>query len=201
MGIKERRQRHRQELRGNILDAAREIASTEGWQSVTIRKIAERIEYSPPALYAYFDSKEDLLLELMRMGYAGQLEAVESARKTSGSPEEALAGIAHAWRSFAIKSPDLYQVMYGLGGVSFPITELRQEGEKISDVVGEVIEGILRKNGKEAKDVEGKVTLLWGTAHGLVALAMAGRIVGGNEEAKRLVNQAARDYLTAWLNT
>ncbi|MBA4115539.1 MAG: TetR/AcrR family transcriptional regulator [Rubrobacter sp.] len=201
MGIKERRQRHRQELRGNILDAAREIASTEGWQSVTIRKIAERIEYSPPALYAYFDSKEDLLLELMRMGYAGQLEAVESARKTSGSPEEALAGIAHAWWSFAIKSPDLYQVMYGLGGVSFPITELRQEGEKISDVVGEVIEGILRKNGKEAKDVEGKVTLLWGTAHGLVALAMAGRIVGGNEEAKRLVNQAARDYLTAWLNT
>lgn len=200
MGIKERRQRKKQELRGSILVAARGIASEEGWQSVTIRKIAERIEYSPPALYAYFDSKQDLLLELMRTGYAGQLEAVESARRASGSPEEALIEMGHAWWRFAIGAPDLYQVMYGLGGVSFSATELQQEGEKIGNVVGEVIEEFLKKNGKDVEDVEGKVTLLWGTVHGLVALAMAGRIVGGYEESERLVDQAARDYLTAWLN-
>lgn len=200
MGIEERRQRKKRELRGSILVAAREIASEGGWQSVTIRKIAERIEYSPPALYAYFDSKQDLLLELMRTGYAAQLEAVESARRASESPEEALLEMGHAWWKFAITAPDLYQVMYGLGGVSFSATELRQEGEKIGDVVGEVIEEILKKNGKDVKNVEGKVTLLWGTVHGLVALAMAGRIAGGHEESERLVDQAARDYLTAWLN-
>ena len=72
MGIRERRQRQRQELRGGILAAAREIASTEGWRAVTIRRIAERIEYSPPVLYEYFDSKDDILLELARMGYAPQ---------------------------------------------------------------------------------------------------------------------------------
>jgi AcrR family transcriptional regulator len=199
LGIKERRQRQRQELRRSILAAAREIASTEGWPSVTIRKIAERIEYSPPLLYEYFDSKDEILLELVRMGYAGQLEAVESAREASAEPEEALLEMGRAWCQFAFDSPDLYQAMYGLGGVSFPVSELRTEGEKIAEAMVQVLEEILRKNGKETDDVWDKVILGWGTAHGLVALAMAGRIEGGKEEAARLVEQALRDYLTAWI--
>ncbi len=200
MGIKERRQRERQQLKNGILAAAREIAATEGWRAVTIRKIAERIEYSPPVLYEYFDSKDDILLELVRLGYARQLEAVESAREaSSGGPEETLLAMARAWCAFAFRSPDLYQVMYGLGGVSFPVTELQKEGEKIGGAIGEVIEEILRENGKEVEDVWDKVILGWGTIHGLVALAMAGRIIGANEEAQRLVDQAVRDYLSAWL--
>lgn len=200
MGIKERRQRQRQQLRDGILSAAREVASTEGWRAVTIRKIASLIEYSPPVIYEYFDSKEDLLLELVRTGYAGQLEAIEKARDTREDPEEALLEMSRAWCRFAFESPDLYQVMYGLGGVSFPVAQLREEGEKIAEVIGEVIEEILKGNGKEVEDVYGKVTLLWGTGHGLVALAMADRILGGTEETERLVAQAAHDYLSAWLN-
>jgi AcrR family transcriptional regulator len=202
LGIKERRQRQRQELRSSILAAAREIASTEGWQSVTIRKIAELIEYSPPLIYEYFDSKEDLLLELVRMGYEKQLEAVEAAREASSdSPEKALLAMAHAWCRFAFDSPDLYQVMYGLGGVSFPVTELRNEGEKIGEAMAGVLRDMLAKNGKEAEDIWEKVTLAWGTLHGLVALSMAGRIACGGEEAERLVGRAMRDYLAAWTDT
>ncbi len=200
MGIKERRERQRRELRGSILSAAREIASEEGWGAVTIRKIAGRIEYSPPMLYGYFDSKEDILLELVRMGYAGQLEAIERARDAARDPEEALIEMSRAWCRFAFEAPDLYQVMYGLGGVSFPVTELQREGEKIADEIAQVLEEIFAKNGKEAEDVWGKVTLAWATLHGLVALTMAGRIPGGYQETERLVDQATRDYLSAWLN-
>ncbi len=198
MGIKERKERQRQELRSGILSAAREIASAEGWRAVTIRKIAAIIEYSPPVIYEYFDSKDEILLELVRQGYAEQLEAVQRAGRSARDPEEALLSVAHAWLNFAFRSPDLYQVMYGLGGVSFPTTELQKEGEKIAEAIGEVIEEILRKNGKEVEDVWDKVTLLWSTAHGLVSLAMAGRIVGGNEEAERLAIQTVHDYLVAW---
>ncbi len=198
MGIKERRQRQRQQLREGILAAAREIASAEGWRAVTIRKIAGLIEYSPPVIYEYFDSKDEILLELVRQGYAEQLEAVERAGRSARDPEEALLSVGHAWLDFAFRSPDLYQVMYGLGGVSFPVTELQKEGEKIAGVIGQAIEEVLKENGKEVEDVWGKVMLLWGTSHGVVSLAMAGRIVGGNEEAQRLVDQAARDYLVAW---
>ena len=199
MGIKERRQRERQQLRGGILAAAREIASAEGWRAVTIRKIAGIIEYSPPVIYEYFDSKDEILLELVRMGYAEQLEAVEAAGRAASGPEEALLGMGRAWLDFAFRSPDLYQVMYGLGGVSFPVTELRKEGEKIAEPIGDAIQEILQENGREVEDVWGKVTMLWGTVHGLVSLAMAGRIVGGDEEARRLADRAVRDYLSAWL--
>ena len=200
MGIRERRQRQRRELRGSILAAAREIASTEGWRAVTIRKIAGIIEYSPPVIYEYFDSKEDLLLELMRMGYAGQLEAIERARNSSEDPQQALLEMSRAWCRFAFESPDLYQVMYGLGGVTFPVTELRKEGEKIAENMAEVLTEILPLNGREKEDVWAKVTLAWGTLHGLVSLAMAGRLPGGNEEAERLADHAARDFLKAWLS-
>ena len=199
MGIKERRQRQRQQLREGILSAAREIASTEGWQAVTIRRIAGLIEYSPPVIYEYFDSKEDLLLELVRIGYAGQLEAIEKARDASDGPEEALLGMSRAWCRFAFEAPDLYQVMYGLGGVSTPATELRKEGEKIAATMAGVLAEVLAKNGKEADDVWEKVTIAWGTLHGLVALALAGRIPAG-EETERLLDRAVRDHLSAWLN-
>lgn len=201
MGIKERKERHQRDVRNGILSAAREIASNDGWHSVTIRRIAERIEYSPPAIYEYFDSKEELLLELLRMGYAEQLEAVENARTSPASPEEALRNMARAWWRFSVESPDLYQVMYGLGGVSFPVVELRKEGEKIGEVVGNVVKEILNRNDKEVTDVEGKVALLWSTIHGLVTLSMAGRIVGGKEQAERLVDRAVGDYLRAWVSS
>ena len=58
MGIRERRERAKQDMKQNILGAAREIAAQEGWQAVTIRKVAELVEYSPPTLYEYFDSKD-----------------------------------------------------------------------------------------------------------------------------------------------
>ena len=199
LGIKERRQRQRQQLKESILSAAREIASAEGWQAVTIRRIAGIVEYSPPVIYEYFDSKEDLLLELVRTGYAGQLEAIERARKSSGDPGEALLRMSRAWCRFAFEAPDLYQAMYGLGGVSFPVAELEKEGEKIGETIGEVIAEILKKNGKATDDVWEKVTLGWGMLHGLAALYMAGRIPGGIEETERLIDQGTRDYLKAWL--
>lgn len=197
MGIKERKERQRRGIRDGILTAAREIASDEGWQSVTIRKIAGRIEYSPPVIYGYFESKDGILLELMRMGYAEQLEVLEAAR-TAGEPEEALFSMARVWFDFAFGSPDLYQVMYGLGGVPFSAAETRKEGEKIGEVVGRTIEEVLRKHDKEIEDVEGKVTLLWATMHGLVALTMVGRMPGSQQEARRRAEQATHDYLTAW---
>jgi len=198
LGIKERKERQRREVRGGILSAAREIASDEGWRSVTIRKIASRIEYSPPVIYEHFESKDEILLELMHQGYAEQLGAVESARKKANTPEEAMLGIADAWMDFAFRSPDLYQVMYGLGGAPFSAAETRNEGEKIAAVVGEVLIEILQNRGGETEDIDGKVMLLWSTVHGLAALMMVGRIPGGQNQARSLARQAARDYLTAW---
>jgi AcrR family transcriptional regulator len=69
MGIKERQERDREAVRRSILDAARELFVAEGFQNVSIRKIAERIEYSPAAIYGYFASKDDIFFDLAEEGF------------------------------------------------------------------------------------------------------------------------------------
>src|SRR5689334_22180352 len=79
MGIKERQERERVALRDAILSAARDLFVTEGYRNVSMRKIAERIEYSPAAIYSYFPSKDDIFFALAEEGfrllarYAGQV--------------------------------------------------------------------------------------------------------------------------------
>src|SRR3954462_9933776 len=69
MGIKERHERDREAVRRSILDGARELFVSEGFQNVSIRKIAERIEYSPAAIYRYFPSKDDIFFALAEEGF------------------------------------------------------------------------------------------------------------------------------------
>src|SRR6059058_2976758 len=69
MGIKERQERDREAVRRAILDAARELFVAEGFRNVSIRKIAERIEYSPAAIYSYFPSKDDIFFALAEEGF------------------------------------------------------------------------------------------------------------------------------------
>src|SRR6058998_181900 len=69
MGIKERQERDREAVRRAILDAARDLFVNEGYQNVSIRKIAERIEYSPAAIYGYFPSKDDIFFALAEEGF------------------------------------------------------------------------------------------------------------------------------------
>jgi AcrR family transcriptional regulator len=69
MGVKERQERERQAVARGILDAARELFVAEGYRNVSIRKIAERIEYSPAAIYSYFPSKDDIFLALAEEGF------------------------------------------------------------------------------------------------------------------------------------
>jgi AcrR family transcriptional regulator len=69
MGIKERQGREREAIRRAILDAARDLFVRDGYQNVSIRKIAERIEYSPAAIYGYFPSKDDIFFALAEEGF------------------------------------------------------------------------------------------------------------------------------------
>jgi AcrR family transcriptional regulator len=86
MGIKERQERDRESVRRAILDAARDLFVAEGYQNVSIRKIAERIEYSPAAIYSYFPSKDDIFFALAEEGFrllsdpeqSGSLDAPET---------------------------------------------------------------------------------------------------------------------------
>ncbi len=85
MGTKERQDRERQAVTASILTAARDLFVAEGYQSVSIRKIAERIEYSPAAIYSYFASKDDIFLALAEEGFH-RLDAKVRARDDHRRP-------------------------------------------------------------------------------------------------------------------
>src|SRR5215831_5339736 len=101
LGIKQRRERERQVTRQAILRAALEIASEDGWGSVTMRRLAERIEYSPSAIYKYFEDKEAILLALLRQGFQQQLAALEHIAAQVQSPSTRLLQMATAYWDFA----------------------------------------------------------------------------------------------------
>ncbi|HEU0002835.1 MAG TPA: TetR/AcrR family transcriptional regulator [Ktedonobacteraceae bacterium] len=196
MGIKQRREREKQEVRQGILMAAREIARQEGWQSVTIRKVAERIEYSPPTIYEYFESKEDILLELLRGGFCQMAAALRTARETTADPEQRLINMAEVYWNFAMNNPELYQVMNGLG---VPYCREKPPAMRESFVITqEALTDWMRATGVDIPDVEGAVEIMRSLVHGLISLTMADRIYGGEARAKQLIERAMRDMFVAW---
>lgn len=198
MGRKERRQREQQELKQSILDAAREIAQSEGWRNVTMRKIADRIEYSHPAIYGYFENKDVLLLELVHEGFRLLEIELQAARSQAHDPLEALRLVGRGYFMFAWHSPELYRLMYGLDGVTFSISEPEKEGMQIDNVVAQTVKAALESQGWPTSELAERVYILWSTAHGLVALTMADRIGGGQTQAMHLFERALQDMLLAW---
>lgn len=205
MTSKQRRERERQGLRRNILAAALEIAAEEGgWQNVTIRKVADRIEYSPPTIYEHFASKEAILLELMNQGFAQLLEELRAVRTQAIDPAQVLLKMSQSYWVFAFRAPELYQVMHGLGGVAFHspggIAGSEQKHHAADQAFNEVVlalKALVDQRGATINDLEAAAEIVWASIHGLIALTMAERI----EDRKRgaqLARQTMVYLLTAW---
>jgi AcrR family transcriptional regulator len=116
MGIKERQERDREAVRRSILDAARELFVNEGYRNVSIRKIAEKIEYSPAAIYGYFPSKDDIFYALAEEGFHLLHTADSGAALDAGLAElEPLERIrAIFWRlyEFSRQHPQYFELMF-----------------------------------------------------------------------------------------
>jgi len=116
MGIKERQERDREAVRRSILDAARELFVSEGYRNVSIRKIAEKIEYSPAAIYGYFPSKDDIFYALAEEGFKllhGR-DGVHSldAELDHMAPLERLRTIFWRLFEFSRQQPQYFELMF-----------------------------------------------------------------------------------------
>jgi len=198
MGSQQRRQRERQAIRQSILSPARQIAIEEGWQAVTTRKVADRIEYSQPTIYEYFDNKEAILMALVYQGFEDMLAAMQTARAQHEQPEEQLLAMTRAYWSFAFRCPELYQVMYGFGGISFTHAETPAEARATFVLLRDTLLSWLQRKQVVLAEPDAAIDALWGAVHGLITLTIAGRIAGGEQRARRIVEQTVTDLLHAW---
>ena len=194
-----RRIRKKQELRNHILQAARKIALDEGWQAVTIRKIADQVEYSAPAIYEYFESKEAILLALMEEGFHIMLAELEGIVGRNFQPVDYLIEIGRLYWQFAWQNPELYQVMHGLGGVPFGTAQAPEDAKKLFEFVKDAVSNARGALGIETSVTDEMIEIVWAMLHGLVSLSMSGRIPTENwTEKKFLVEQAMRQLINGW---
>ena len=112
MGTKERQQRERDRLREAILAAARDLFVAEGYRNVSMRKIAERIEYSPAAIYSYFPSKDDIFFALAEEGFRLLAAAGEAAAKSVTDPLKRLRRGLWAFYEFSKTHPEYFDLMF-----------------------------------------------------------------------------------------
>jgi AcrR family transcriptional regulator len=115
MGIKERQHRDREAVRRAILDAARELFVAEGFQNVSIRKIAERIEYSPAAIYGYFPSKDDIFFSLAEEGFRllGDPASVRSDPALKNAPPlDRIRAVFWRVYEFSREQPQYFALMF-----------------------------------------------------------------------------------------
>ena len=109
MGVKERREREKSETRDKILDAARELFVTEGYDGVSMRRVAEKIEYSPTAIYVHFADKQELFHELCQQDYARLAEVFQSSNMPT-DPIERLKQIGSTYIDFGMRFPNHYKL-------------------------------------------------------------------------------------------
>src|SRR5436190_20126066 len=111
MGIRERQERDREAVRRAILDAARDLFVSEGYANVSIRKIAERIEYSPAAIYSYFPSKDDIFFALAEEGFRLLFTSREPGVERADPLDEVRSMFVHYFE-FSKAHPEYFALMF-----------------------------------------------------------------------------------------
>jgi AcrR family transcriptional regulator len=174
MGVKERRERQKKNLRQEILDAASQMFATEGYANVSMRKIADKIEYSPTTIYLYFKDKNDLLNQICEDTFGKLYRKVSAIQQKSENPLECLRKGIRAYVEFGLKYPNHYEVTF-----ITPIMEYLGEdlhpyegsmGERAfnflrSQVADCVAQGYLKKG-----DVDVMSQTMWAAMHGLTSI-------------------------------
>jgi len=179
MGIKERREREKLETREKILDAARELFIAEGYEGVSMRKIADKIEYSPTAIYVHFKDKDELFLEICHEDFRRLAQAFVAIGQIA-DPIERLKKIGYAYFEFGSKNPNHYRTMFMTPHPPILKDEMALQGkgnpeedayEFLRMTVAEALkQGAFRD---EYKDADLIAQTVWAGVHGVISLHIA----------------------------
>ncbi|HUQ64894.1 MAG TPA: TetR/AcrR family transcriptional regulator [Flavitalea sp.] len=196
MGIVERKIRQKEEVRTSILNAAWQIVAEDGWQALSIRKIAEAIEYSVPVIYDHFANKEGILLEFTRQGFRMLNEEMTKAKKRSTNPEKQIEAMAYSYWEFAFEHRAYYQVMYGLGMPSCETVSQISELSLFTTLIIQPIKDVIAESNNKNTDPMLKLHTFWSMLHGLISINMM-----NNNQAKQELNQLViQDFITAFIS-
>ena len=173
MSVQERKERERAERERLIVATARELAEQQGWDSVTTRRLAERIEYSQPVLYSHFRGKREIIGAVALQGATELAVAVRAATAAVDGPRERVAALAHAYLAFAARNPAVYDAIFQLdGGLAYAQEDtpapLKDAFAALLECLGEVA--------GDGVDTGLFTEVFWASLHGLASLTRTRRL-------------------------
>ncbi|MGH8778759.1 TetR/AcrR family transcriptional regulator [Paraburkholderia sp.] len=177
MGITERKTREKQALRERILEASRRIVMRDGFSALSMRKIADAIEYSPATLYLHFDSRDEIARTLCAEGYAQMLQSVAPLADVV-DPGERLKAIGRAYVAFGVAHPETYRLIFmedpSYTDAAFVgVAADAESGDAALRLMVDSIEQ-MKAAGRLPASVDAAVwtEAFWATLHGIVALRL-----------------------------
>jgi len=180
MGIKERKTKHKVDLKKSILDAAKKLFLEQGYEATSIRKIAAEIEFSPTTIYLYYKDKNEIAHALHEEGFKLLSEKFQVLAQVE-HPFERLKAMGRIYMQFALENRDFYEIMFiikdPIAGMSDACSEDEwDEGKRAFTTLINTIEqcqdiGYFKDFEKNAFSM-----VVWSTMHGLCTMKIHGQL-------------------------
>ena len=173
MSVQDRKERERADRERLIVATARELAEQQGWDAVTTRLLAQRIEYSQPVLYSHFRGKREIIGAVALEGATEMAATLRAATATADGPRARVTALARTYLEFAARNPAVYDAMFELdGGLAFANEDTPKP---LKDAFAALVESLDEVAGDGVHP--GLFTeVFWAAVHGLATLTRAGRL-------------------------
>lgn len=178
MGISERKEKQKLEIRKAILDASMKLFVEQGYENVSIRKIADLIEYSPTTVYLYFKDKNEILFNLHEMGFQ-KMGAYTADLWTIKNPLVRLHKMGEYYIKFGLENPEFYDLMFILQAPMEALQAVEncewKSGDQALGRLKDALQECMDKQLIVQGDVDATAMAIWGMVHGMVSLAIRRR--------------------------
>ena len=195
MGISDRKEREKQEMRKLIIGTAMDMFINDGYEKTSIRNLAEKIEYSPATIYLYYKDKDELLYEVQGEAF-GQLYLAFEKEATSTDPMEKLEQLLHSYVKFGFDHPDLYDLMFILRS---PMNAVDEDWPNCDESFDFLISTVTPCMDRLRFSDPGVAALsIWALGHGLISLFIRQRIKVMHlteEEQKALIISTVDEHI------
>lgn len=175
--VSERRARERAERERLIVRVARELAESEGWDAVTVRRLADRVEYSQPVLYSHFQGKAAIVRAVALDGFTDLARQLHAAWETASS-RRALRAVSAAYLRFAAEHPAVYEAMFEMP------SDVPFANDDTPEPLRACFAAFTSALPAGTRDIDLAAEVVWSALHGLAALARDGRIPPQHQDAR-----------------
>lgn len=189
---KERRLRAKEEIRHAIMTTVCQFINEGGWESVTIRKLADKIEYSAPTIYEHFESKDAILVELKKDALKELLTVYQKIANETVDRNEIMVKLGLAYYDFCREHPGYSKALLGLDGIPLHSDLTIPEWQAMHTFLLEKMAYTLGMQDPNARIIQDSLEVIRGFVRGITLAAMSNDIIPQPEKPQELLKLGIR---------